>query len=157
MHSEALPKAFQIWTKLQIFSVFTRLSFAAPVRPWEGLISHLHTGEPRRRRAAGLVSSRCDLLLCTYFSLLYLFCMEVEVTPCLLVASRCKPGCFQCEPRKVPCAALGRAVGLSPPRPPPCPPLPPPSMFLCPPGHGTHCFAPIYPRLFSQLLPSVTS
>ena len=112
---------------------------------------HLHTGEPRRRRAAGLAYSRCDLLVCTYFSLFYLFCMEVEITSCLLVASQCKRGCLQCEPTELPCAALGKAVGMSPPKPSPGPPLPDPSMSSCPPGHGTHRFAPVYTRLLSRL------
>lgn len=42
--------------------------------------------------------------------------MEVEITSWLLAASQCKPGCLQCESTEVPGAALGNAVGMSPPQ-----------------------------------------
>lgn len=44
-----------------------------------------------------LVSSRCDLLLCTFLALFKLFCMEIAITPCLLVTCQYKSGCSQCD------------------------------------------------------------
>ena len=95
------------------------------------------------------MSTRCDLLVCAYLSLLYLFCMEAEITPCLLVAFQHKPGCLQCQPLEVTCAAVGSVAGLSPLKPPLGPALHVPMSSHC----GTPCFSPRYPRLFSRLYP----
>lgn len=69
MRSEALPKAFQIWTKLRIFSVFTSLSFPASMRPGRDLFPTFMPGN----QGAGGQQGLC---------LLIVTCLSVHISLC---------------------------------------------------------------------------